>query len=103
MSYSRVRSVPGALYGLRNNTTIFKPDTVFVYESPQNNAPGHPTSAMVQLHSADLVLCVASEVPNKSKSWSLVMYIDGTLDYPEARLGWVHNDQLQWIPDVRYS
>lgn len=31
------------------------------------------------------------------------MYIDGTLEHPHPKLGWVHNDNLRWIPEVDYA
>ena len=94
MSYSRIRSCPGTLYGLKNNTRVYYPLELNALGEPRIKAGIEPR----QLHGGDLVIVVANEQSIETMAWSLIMYIDGTLKHPAARLGWIHNDQLNWLP-----
>ena len=97
-SYTRLRSMPGQLYGLKNNTRVYWPLELNGLGEPRLEVGGAgKVKGMRQLHNGDLVVVIANEQDVETMAWSLCMYIDGTLEYPTAKLGWIHNDQLQWV------
>ena len=87
MSYTYSRTLPGQLYGLLNNTVVLR--------HPLNLKE---SQKMRQLHDGDLVFVIATDLEEETLGWSLCLYIDGTLEHPAARYGWIHNNNLTGLP-----
>lgn len=93
MSHTYARSEVGRLYLLANNTQVYYPLEL--------DAVGFPfeSNYVRRVRSGDLGLVVANELSIQRLDWSLILYVDGTLEHPVPRLGWIRNSYLRSLDD----